>query len=284
MIFKNNFFKSVLFAVTLGLSGTLVAAPVNAAGGGNVEAELQKWSFAGLFGTYDENQLQRGFQIFREICSSCHGAKYLAFRNLSEVGGPGFSEAQVKTLAAEYIILDPEIEAGERAAVPADHWPEPFETELDARGSNNGAFPPDLSVMAKARGISQKFPIWAFNYFTAYQEGGPDYIYNLLVNYHEAPEHTEVPDGQYWNDFFGGPLSMSPPLDDGYIEYEGEGNGTVPLTTEQYAKDVSAFMMWMADPHLNSRKQMGFRTLTFLFLLAGMMYLVKRKIWSNVEH
>ncbi len=283
MTYKNNFFKSALFAVTLGLTGGLVATPALSEGVG-VEAELQSWSFAGLFGTYDQNQLQRGFQIFREVCSSCHSANLISFRNLSEEGGPGFTEAQVKALAAEYIIIDPEIEAGERAAVPADRWPAPFETELDARGSNGGALPPDFSVLAKARGISQKFPYWALNYFTAYQEGGPDYIYNLLTNYHEAPQDVEVPDGKYWNAYFGGPISMAPPLDDGFIEYVGEGNGEVPLTTEQYAKDISAFMMWMADPHLASRKQMGFRTLTFLFLLAGMMYLVKRKLWANVEH
>ena len=281
MTYKNNFIKSMLFAVTLGLAGGMVASPALSNEDAGVEAELQSWSFAGLFGTYDENQLQRGFQVFKEVCSGCHSANLLAFRNLSEEGGPNFTEDQVKTLAAEYVIIDPELEAGERTAVPADHWPAPFETELDARGSNGGALPPDFSVLAKARGIKQKFPFWAFNYFTAYQEGGPDYIYNLVTNYADAPHGVEVPDGKTWNAFFGGPIAMAPPLFDGLIDYEGDA---IPETVDQYAKDVAAFMMWMADPHLASRKQMGFRTLTFLLLLAGMMFLVKRKLWENVEH
>ena len=272
-------FKSLVLATVMGLTGGLTSAAQAKVVG--LEAELQKWSFGGVFGTYDVNQLQRGFQIFRESCSSCHGARLLAFRNLSEEGGPSFSEDQVKALAAEYIIIDPELEDGERPAVPADRWPSPFQTELDARGANSGALPPDFSVLAKARGITQKFPFWAFNYFTGYQEGGPDYIYNLLVNYGDAPHDVELPDGQAWNNYLGRGLAMAPPLDDGYISYDGEG---VPETLEQYATDVSAFMMWMAEPHLVSRKEMGFRVLTFLFLLAGLMYLVKRKIWADVEH
>ncbi len=276
-----KFFKAVLLTLALGLGGSQVSTPAVGAETEGVKPELQDWSFAGVFGVYDTNQLQRGFQVFREVCSSCHGAEQIAFRNLTEPGGPSFSEDQIKVLAAEYMIVDPELEDGERPATLADRWPSPFETERDARDSNGGAFPPDFSVLAKARGVKQDFPFWAFNYFTAYQEGGADYIYNLLVNYGDAPEHVEVADGKYWNDFFGAPLSMAPPLMDGLVEYEGEG---VPLTVEQYAKDVSAFMMWMADPHLVSRKALGFKVLVFLFLLAGMMYLVKRKIWDSVAH
>ncbi len=274
-----NIFRSLVLAVIIGLAGGLTGTAQAKVVG--LEAELQKWSFGGFFGTYDTNQLQRGFQIFQQSCSSCHSANLLAFRNLSEEGGPSFSEEQVKALAAEYTIYDAELEDGERKAVPADRWPAPFQTELDTRGANNGALPPDFSVLAKARGISQKFPYWAFNYFTAYQEGGPDYIYNLLVNYGDAPASEELLDGQSWNNYLGRGLAMAPPLGDGFISYDGEG---VPETLEQYATDVAAFMMWMADPHLVSRKQMGFRVLTFLFLLAGLMYLVKRKIWADVKH
>ncbi|HHG90971.1 MAG TPA: cytochrome c1 [Devosia sp.] len=272
-------FRSLVLAAVVGLSGGMTGAAQAKVVG--LEAELQDWSFAGPFGTYDTNQLQRGFQIFQQSCSSCHSANLLSFRNLSEEGGPSFSEDQVKALAAEYTIFDPELEDGERPATPADRWPAPFPTELDARAANSGALPPDFSVLAKARGISQKFPFWAFNYFTAYQEGGADYIYNLLVNYGEAPEDAEIPDGQAWNNYLARGLAMAPPLDDGFITYDGEG---VPETLEQYAADVTAFMMWMADPHLVSRKEMGFRVLTFLFLLAGLMYLVKRKIWADVKH
>lgn len=263
----------LVFSIALGGSAALAAEE-----GGH--AELQSWSFGGLFGTYDEHQLQRGFQIFREVCANCHGANLIAFRNLSEHGGPGFSEEQVKALAATYMIADPDAEGGRRAGVAADRWPSPFDTEQDARDANGGALPPDFSVLAKARGIHQDFPFWAFNYFTAYQEGGADYIYNLLTNYHEATEGVEVPPGQYYNAFMGGTLAMAPPLEDGFVTYEGEG---APETLDQYSKDISAFMMWMADPHLAERKATGFRVLIILIVLAGLMYMVKRRIWANAH-
>jgi ubiquinol-cytochrome c reductase cytochrome c1 subunit len=273
--------KGILTAFVL--VGGMLMGTAQAAESGGKEAELQSWSFSGVFGKYDPQQLQRGFQVFREVCASCHSANLLAFRNLAEEGGPEFDEAQVKLLAAEYTVVDPDALDGERPAVPADRWPAPFETEQDARDSNNGAVPPDFSVLAKARGIHQKFPFWAFNYFTGYQEGGPDYIYNLLVNYAEAPHGVELGEGQAYNAYLGSGLSMLPPLDDGLVTYEGEGTA-VPETVEQYAHDVSAFMMWVAEPHLTSRKQMGFRALTFLIILAGMMYLVKRKLWADIKH
>jgi ubiquinol-cytochrome c reductase cytochrome c1 subunit len=273
--------KGILTAFVL--VGGMLMGTAQAAESGGKEAELQSWSFSGVFGKYDPQQLQRGFQVFREVCASCHSANLLAFRNLAEEGGPEFDEAQVKLLAAEYTVVDPDALDGERPAVPADRWPAPFETEQDARDSNNGAVPPDFSVLAKARGIHQKFPFWAFNYFTGYQEGGPDYIYNLLVNYAEAPHGVELGEGQAYNAYLGSGLSMLPPLDDGMVTYEGEGTA-VPETVEQYAHDVSAFMMWVAEPHLTSRKQMGFRALTFLIILAGMMYLVKRKLWADIKH
>lgn len=283
MLGSNKVIKAKSILSALAIAGVMAMSPAHAAEGGGHEAELQSWSFAGLFGTYDKHQLQRGFQVFREVCANCHGANLIAFRTLAEEGGPEFSEAQVKALAAEYTIIDPDAVDGERPAVPADRWPSPFETEQDARDANNGAYPPDFSVLAKARGIHQKFPFWAFNYFTGYQEGGPDYIYNLLVSYEDAPHGVEVGEGQAYNAYLGSGLSMAPPLDDELITYEGEGND-VPLTVEQYAKDVSAFMMWMAEPHLVSRKQMGFRALIFLILFAGLMYLVKKKLWADVKH
>ncbi len=277
MIKKMNFFKAVLLALVL----AIVAAPAHAGENERVEAQTQKWSFAGLFGTYDTKQLQRGFQVFQGVCAACHSANLISFRNLSEKGGPSFSEEQVKALAAEYYVLDPDAPDGERPAAPPDRWPAPFETEQDARDANGGALPPDFSVLAKARGIKQVFPRWAFNYFTAYQEGGPDYIYNLLVNYTEAPEDAEILEGQAYNAFYGGGIAMQPPLEDGLIEYE---DPNIPQTVEQYSLDVAAFMFWMADPTMVSRKELGFRVLIFLFLFAGLMYLVKRKIWAKVAH
>lgn len=270
--------KTVFAAAAL--AGSLAFASVAPAAEGGHEAELQDWSFAGLFGTYDTHQLQRGFQVFREVCSNCHSARLLSFRNLSEEGGPEFSEEQVKLLASEYTVIDPETIEGERPGVAADRWPSPFLTEQDARDANNGAVPPDFSVLAKARGISQGFPNWAFNYFTGYQEGGVDYIYNLLTGYGEPPEGVEVADGQAYNAFLGHGISMPPPLADGLVDYEGE----VPETVDQYAHDVAAFMMWVAEPHLASRKEMGFRALIFLVGFAVLMYLVKRRLWSSVPH
>ena len=286
VMFKNKIIIAALAAV-MGMSA---AASVQAAEGG-AHPERVNWSFAGIFGTYDQNQLQRGFQVFREVCSSCHGAHLIAFRTLSEEGGPSFSEAQVKALAAEYEVTDPTAEGGKRPAVPADHWPSPFASDQEARDAMGGALPPDFSVLAKARGVSDPFPTWIFNYFTGYQEGGPDYIHALLNGYHEevpenAPEGFELADGKYYNDYFPGhAIGMAPPLSDGAITYTpGEDGVTVPETLDQYSRDVSAFMMWMAEPHLVSRKQTGFVVLLFLVLFAGLMYATKRKIWAGIEH
>lgn len=275
----------------LAIAGALLANPVFAAEEGGHAApaiEKQNWTFGGIFGTYDEHQLQRGFQIFREVCANCHGARLLAFRNLSEEGGPGFSEEQVKALAAEYQIADPTAEGGMRPGVPADNWPSPFPTEQDARDANGGAFPPDFSVLAKARGVTDAFPYWVFNYFTGYQEGGVDYIYNLLTGYQEtAPEGVELAPGKYYNEVYPGhQISMAPPLMDGFIDYAEpeEGGAAVPETTDQYARDVAAFMMWVAEPHLVSRKEAGFRVLLFLVLFAGLMWATKNRLWKGIEH
>ena len=247
----------------------------------------ESWSFGGIFGTYDENQLQRGFQVFREVCAGCHSARLLAFRNLAEPGGPGFSEGQVKALAAEYTIADPLVESGERPGVAADRWPSPL-SEADAQATF-GVIPPDFSVLAKARGTTQPFPWWILNYFTAYQEGGPDYIHALLNGYEETPpEGVELPDGKYYNKYYPGhAIGMGPPLADGLVDYADAEEATavvVPETMEQYSRDVSAFMMWVAEPHMAARKETGFRVILFLVLLAGLMFIVKRRLWAGIEH
>jgi ubiquinol-cytochrome c reductase cytochrome c1 subunit len=281
MIDPKSIFAAALMALAL-------VAPAAAAQEGHAVPEIakQNWSFGGVFGTYDENQLQRGFQVFREVCASCHSARLLAFRNLSEPGGPGFSEAQVKALAAEYTIADPTAEGGERLAVAADRWPSPFATEQDARDANGGSLPPDFSVIAKARGTTQPFPWWIANYFTAYQEGGPDYIHALLNGYVDpAPEGSEMPDGKYYNTYFPGhAIGMAPPLADELVAYEEGEGGAVPMTVEQYSQDVSAFLMWVADPHMVSRKETGFRVLLFLILFAGLMWATKNRLWKGIEH
>ncbi|MBO0343861.1 cytochrome c1 [Roseibium limicola] len=261
-----------------------VAAPAFAAGEGP-HVERQSWSFAGPFGTFDRAQLQRGFKIYREVCSSCHSLRLVKFRNLAEEGGLGYSEDQVKAIAAEYTVEDGPDDAGdmfERPAVSSDAFPSPFPNENAARASNGGAYPPDFSLLAKARAAHRGFPWFVFDAFTQYQELGPDYIYGLLTGYEEAPEGVEVPAGKYYNPHYlsGNAIGMAPPLSDELVEYE---DGT-PETLEQYSKDVSAFMMWAAEPHMEARKKIGFRVMVFLIFFAGLLYFTKKKLWKNVEH
>jgi ubiquinol-cytochrome c reductase cytochrome c1 subunit len=250
------------------------------------EVQLQPWSFAGIFGRYDQNQLRRGFQVFKEVCANCHGAHLFSFRNLSEDGGPAYSEAQVKALAATYKIADADATGGTRPGLSSDRWPSPFASEKDARDANGGALPPDWSVLAKARGAKREFPWWLTDYITTYQEGGPDYVHALMVGYHDQPPAGfALPPGKYYNDYFPGhAIGMPPPLSDGLVKYTAAADGsTVPETVDQYARDVSAFMMWLAEPGLDARKEAGFRVIVFLLLFAAAMWMVKRRVWSNVE-
>lgn len=270
-----------------GLMALGFSAPALSAGE-SVHIDRQQWSFAGLFGKFDEHQLQRGFQVFRESCAGCHEARLLSFRNLSEHGGPSFSEEQVKALAAEYEVADPEAEGGTRKGISSDRWPGTGQSPSDLAAAF-GIVPPDLSVMAKARTIPSPFPQWFFNYFTTYSEGGPDYIYALLTGYEETPPaDVEVVEGKFYNHVFPGHwIGMPPQIADGSVAYtDAEGNAAPAemMTTSQYAKDVSAFLMWMAEPHLNSQKESGFRVITFLVLFAVLMWFVKKRIWRNVEH
>lgn len=243
----------------------------------------QNWSFSGPFGTYDRAQLQRGLKVYREACAACHGLSRVAFRSLEELG---YSEAQIRALAAEYTIVDGPNEDGEmfeRPGKPSDHFPSPFPNDEAAKATNNGAVPPDFSLIAKARSVTRGFPQFVFDVFTQYAEGGPDYVYSLLTGYEEnPPEGVAIPDGTYYNPhFISGPaLAMPPPLSDGQVTYD-DGS---PETLQQYARDVAAFQMWAAEPHLESRKQTGFVVMIFLLGFAGMVYLTKRKIWANEAH
>ncbi|MFO1147275.1 MAG: cytochrome c1 [Alsobacter sp.] len=247
------------------------------------------WSFAGPFGHYDATQLQRGFKVFREVCANCHSANLLAFRNLSEEGGPQFSEAQVTALAKEYKVKDGPNDSGdmfERPGRPADRWPAPFPNKQAAAAANGGAAPPDFSVLAKARTYERGFPWFLFDIVLQFQEQGPDYITALLQGYKEPEHGVEVPDGKYYNEYFPGHIiSMPPPLNDGQIEYPKDASGKpqAPETVAQYAKDVTAFMMWVAEPHLEARKELAFKILAFLLVFAGLLYFTKKKIWSTVE-
>ncbi|MFK8034450.1 MAG: cytochrome c1 [Hyphomicrobiales bacterium] len=262
----------------------LAAGAANAAGEGP-QIDEQKWSFAGPFGKFDQAQLQRGYQIYTENCSACHSMELVSFRNLMQDGGPDFPEAQVRAMAAEAIVVDGPDSDGEMFDRPgrlSDRMPSPWANEQQGRASNNGAYPPDFSLLAKARAVTRGFPTFVFDIFTQYQESGPDYIYNLLTGYDEAPDDVQMLEGLHYNPKFmsGNQIAMAPPLDDGLFEY-ADGS---PETVDQYARDVAAFMMWAAEPHMMERKAMGFKVLLFLLIFAGLLYFTKRKVWASAKH
>lgn len=241
----------------------VTAAPASAAE--EVEVPRQSWSFSAPFGTFDRGALQRGYKVYREACAACHGLDLLSFRNLGEPGGPEFTEGQVRALAAEAEIVDGPDATGEmftRPGLASDRMPNPFPNEQAARAANNGALPPDLSVMAKAR------------------EGGPDYIYALLIGYVDPPADFTLAQGMTYNAYFPGhQIAMPNPLADGMVAYDDE----TPETVENYARDVSTFLMWTAEPKLEERHRLGFRVLVYLALLGGFLYLTKRRIWARLD-
>ncbi|MRG56642.1 cytochrome c1 [Phyllobacterium sp. SYP-B3895] len=245
--------------------------------------EEMNWTFAGPFGRYDKQQLQRGLKIYKEVCSACHSMNLVAFRSLAELG---YSDAQIKAFAAEYEVPGEPNADGEpttRKAIPADHFPSPYANPEAAAAANGGAVPPDFSLIAKARAVERGFPRFLIDIFTQYQEGGPDYIHALLTGFNETPpEGMQIPEGTHYNPFFiaAKSLKMAQPLQDGQVTYD-DGS---PQTLTQYSQDVAAFLMWAAEPHLESRKKTGFRVMLFLVLFAGLIYVAKRRIWSDVEH
>jgi ubiquinol-cytochrome c reductase cytochrome b/c1 subunit len=271
----------ILFAAFAGVLGT--SSPVSAQEEEEVLPPQQKWSFAGPFGHYDVGQLQRGFKIYREVCQNCHNLSLVAFRNLAGAEGLGYTDEQVKAIAAEYKIKDGPNDQGEmfdRPGRPADHFPPAFPNEQAARAALGGAAPPDMSVLAKARGFERGFPDFVFDIFTQYVEEGPDYISALLKGYEPAPAGFTLPAGTQYNKYFPAKsIAMPPPLSDGQITYD-DGS---PQTLEQYSKDVSAFLMWAAEPHLEARKRIGFQVMIFLVVFAGLLYFTKKKVWANAH-
>ena len=223
------------------------------------------WSFKGLFGKFDRGSLQRGYQVYTEVCSSCHSMKYVSYRNLAEPGGPEFTEEQVKAIAANFEVIDGPNNDGEmftRSAKLSDKFVKPYENVKAAQVSNGGAYPPDMSVLAKAR------------------SGGVDYIYSLLLGYEDPPSGITLEDGVYYNKYiYGNNIKMAQPLSDGLIEYN---DGTV-ASKEQMAKDVTTFLMWTAEPHLEARHKMGFKAILYLIILTILVYFSMKKIWSRIE-
>jgi cytochrome c1 len=269
--------KRTVFAFTL--AGAVAALVLPAWAEEQVAPPRLKWSFAGPFGRYDQGQLQRGFKVYKEVCAVCHSMSMLSFRNLAEPGGPGFSEAQAAAVASDAKIqdLDDKGAPSERSGRLADYFPSPFPNEL-AAAAVHGVAPPDMSTLAKARTYQRGFPWFVFDIFTQYQEQGPDYIAALLKGYEKAPQGFQLPPNGHYNRYFPGHnIAMPPPLQDGQVTYDDGA----PQTVDQYSQDVSAFLMWAAEPHLVQRKRIGLQVMIFLIVLAGLLYFTKKKVWHN---
>ena len=272
--------KRTVLGLTFAVAVAALALPATAEE--QVAPPRLSWSFAGPFGKYDPAQLQRGFKIYREVCSVCHSIQMLAFRNLADPGGPGFSEAQAAAVAAEFKVKDLDDQGNpiERPGRPADTFPPPFANELAAKAANGGTAPPDMSTLAKARTYSRGFPWFIFDAFTQYQEHGPDYIAALLKGYEDPPKGFQLPQGGNYNRYFPGHnIAMPPPLQAGQVTFDDGA----PQTMDQYSRDIAAFLMWAAEPHLVQRKRIGFQAMIFLIVLAGLMYFTKKKVWSAVH-
>ncbi len=281
---------ALMAAAALGLSlGAVPASGVGAAEPGPA-AEKQDWTFAGPFGYYDRDQLRRGFKVYQQICSACHGMNLLHYRNLSDPGGPELPAEEVEAIAAEKMVTDGPDDQGEmfeRPATPNDRFVNPYRNEKEAALINNGVVPPDMSVIAKARKAEGHIPWYmsavaiAQDIATMYEEQGPDYIYALLTGYEDPPEGRDLTPGASWNRIYpGNQIAMAQPLYDDMVEYT---DGT-PTTVEQYSRDVTAFLMWSAEPKLEERKRMGAKVMLYLLILATLLYLSKRLLWKQIKH
>lgn len=254
--------KRFLLLIVVGFS-LLLGGPHPAGAAGGAEYSHQEWTFDGIFGRFDRAALRRGHQVYSEVCSGCHGLGLVAYRNLMDIG---FSEEEAKEIAAEAVIEDGPNEEGEMYDRPgklSDHFVAPFQNDQAARYYNNGALPPDLSLIVKAR------------------KGGADYIYGLMTGYEEeAPENIEMMEGMSYNRAFPGHQTAMPqPLYEDLVEY-ADGK---PASIDQMAKDISIFLAWTAEPELEERKSLGIKVLLFMILLTAMLYAVKRRIWSKLR-
>jgi ubiquinol-cytochrome c reductase cytochrome c1 subunit len=252
-------FQALLIALAIGVGLGGAARALEEA----PEPPHQQWPFEGVFGTYDTAASQRGFQVYKEVCSACHAVKHLAFRNLEEIG---YTEDQVKGIAAQYQVTDGPNDEGQmfqRPARPSDPIPGPFPNDQAARAANNGALPPDLSLITKAR------------------EGGPDYVYAILNGFKDPPAGFKVNEGMYYNQYFTGhQIKMPPPLTQtDQLKYADGTQATVP----QMSHDVVSFLSWAAEPNLNDRHRIGFKVILFLIIATGVFYAAKRKIWSRIH-
>ncbi|MCB1520141.1 MAG: cytochrome c1 [Hyphomicrobiaceae bacterium] len=283
--------RAVLLAAVVGVAAVGTA---EAAGGEAPHIERQHWSFGGLFGHYDKQQLQRGFQVYQELCAACHGLNRVAFRNLVEKGGPEFPEEAVKALAAGWPnqIADGPNDEGkmfERPARLSDRIRGPYKNDNEARASQNGALPPDLSLITRARNVHNSAPwythifLMARDILTGYQEGGADYVYALMTGYKEPPANVTMADGMNYNAAFPGhQIAMPQPIPEGGgVTYQENAGATASL--EQNAKDVVAFLTWAGDPSLENRKQIGWMVMLYLLITTLLLYIGKRRIWAKMH-
>ena len=248
-------------ALTFAFATFILSTAAWAAGDAEAPKKIE-WSHGGIFGTFDRAAVQRGLQVYQEVCSGCHGLKYIAFRNLLEIG---LNEDQAKAIAREYTVMDGPDNEGEMFERPgklSDYMPSPFANEKAARASNNGAYPPDLSLIVKAR------------------TGGENYLYSLLTGYTDAPSGVTVAEEMSYNPYFPGhQIAMAPPIDDEAVDYiDGTKN-----SKDQISKDVVTFLAWASEPTLEARKQMGVKVILYLIILTIVLYMVKRRIWSEVR-
>ena len=253
----------IILAIFISIIATLSFADSQHSHGANTKYLNTDWSFKGIFGTFDRASLQRGYQVFQEVCSGCHSVQHLSYRNLSEKGGPEFSIEEAKAIAAQFEVEDGPNSDGEMFMRPArlsDKFAKPYPNVEASTAANGGAYPPDMSVLAKAR------------------PGGADYIYSLLLGYEEAPAGFELDDGVYYNKYMPvNKIKMSAPLSGGLVEYS---DGT-QATTEQMTKDVTAFLVWASEPHLEAQHRMGFKAIIYLIILLTLVYMSKQKVWSR---
>ena len=247
----------ILFIIIIFISANLFAAESS-----NEKMPKHDWSFNGITGTFDRAAIQRGYKVYREVCSGCHSMKLLYYRDLLDIG---FSEAQVKVIASEYTVLDGPDDDGEmfeRSARLADRFVNPYTNDNEARASNNGAYPPDLSVITKAR------------------KYGADYIYNLLLGYVEPPKGMEVGNGMYYNKWMpGNQIAMAAPITDGSVDYDDGTDNNV----KQLSEDVVTFLKWSAEPELEVRKNLGIKVILFFIILGTIVYLAKNRLWRDVH-
>jgi ubiquinol-cytochrome c reductase cytochrome b/c1 subunit len=282
--YGNKSMPMVSTVIMLALAGTLfVGSSQNARADEQETPPSQKWSFAGPMGKYDRGTLQRGLKVYKEVCANCHGLSYIAFRNLADPDGPGYSPAQAAALASEYKIKDGPNDQGdmfERPGRPADYFPSPFPNDQAARAANGGGLPPDLSLITKARSYERGFPWFIIDFFTQFQEQGPNYVSAILLGFDKKPAGVTLPEGTYYNKYFPGhAIKMPQPLTKGQVTYD-DGS---PATLEQYSKDVTTFLMWAAEPHMEARKQLGLQVFVFLVIFTLLLYFTKKKVWADAH-